>query len=132
LCPVAQNSSLATYAPMIAKEKRVIPWGATAREIHNLVRGVYPFTTAVSFYGGIAYKIHESAVIEDTSRAQPGEVLVAGKRLLVACGSGTVLEISRIQAPGKRTLPAAEFLKGSSIAAGFRFDASPPCDEGGL
>lgn len=125
VCAVAQNNSLATYAPMITKEDCVIDWKKSAVEIHNLIRGVYPYMTAVSKCGDVIYKIHESSLVDDTGPVQPGEVRQATQRLIVACGANTSLEILRIQAPGKKAMPAAEFLKGSRVTAGSRFELPP-------
>lgn len=122
ICAVAQKDALATYAPMITKQQCIVDWSAPARAVHNLVRGVYPFLTAASRCGGIDYKIHSSALIEGAADAQPGEVLEAGRRLVVACGDNTALEILRIQTPGKKAMHADEFLKGSRIKPGSRFD----------
>lgn len=131
ICSVNQDDSLATYAPMITRQQCIVNWAVPAREIHNLIRGVYPFMTAVTVCGGVSYKIHASALIDGTAPAQPGEVLEAGQRLVVACGAHTALEILCIQTPGKKAMPAGEFLRGSKIAAGSRFDIPPEHTAGG-
>lgn len=131
LCAVSQDHSLSTYAPMITREQCLIDWNAAALEIHNLIRGVYPYLTAIARCGGTDYKVHASAVIEDSVHAQPGQVLEAGQRLIVACGGNTALEILRIQTPGKKVLPARDFLKGSRMTTGTRFDSRAEKNQGG-
>jgi methionyl-tRNA formyltransferase len=49
----------------------------------------------------------------------PGEVLVADRRLVVACAQGA-LEIIELQRAGGRRLPAAQFLQGNRLQAGLR------------
>jgi methionyl-tRNA formyltransferase len=44
-----------------------------------------------------------------------------GDELIVACGSGTALQILEIQPEGKRTMTAREFIAGRSVAEGDRF-----------
>ncbi|MBO4780105.1 MAG: methionyl-tRNA formyltransferase, partial [Selenomonadaceae bacterium] len=41
LHPVKQDDSLSTYAPLLKKDTGLINWSRPAREIHNLVRGLY-------------------------------------------------------------------------------------------
>src|SRR5262249_40767244 len=53
---------------------------------------------------------------------RPGTVLRArGDELVVACGTGTALQIFEIQPEGKRTMTAREFLTGRRVAEGDRF-----------
>lgn len=49
--------------------------------------------------------------------ARPGEVVATAPELLVATGEGAI-SISRLQAAGKRSLSAAEFLRGHAIHPG--------------
>ena len=59
------------------------------------------------------------------SPAAPGEVAGAdAEGLLVGTASG-LLRIRRLQKPGGKMLPAAEFLRGSPIAAGTVFASRP-------
>jgi methionyl-tRNA formyltransferase len=48
-------------------------------------------------------------------------VLGATDGLLVACGSG-VLRITELQKPGGKRLPAREFLAGTPLKPGDKFD----------
>ena len=41
LQPIKQDDSLSTYAPLLKKDTGLIDWQRPAREIHNLVRGLY-------------------------------------------------------------------------------------------
>ena len=50
----------------------------------------------------------------------PGVVISATPELIVACGDGSIA-IERIQAAGKRSMPAAEFLRGHPIRPGDQF-----------
>ena len=49
----------------------------------------------------------------------PGTVLTADDRgIVVACGDGTALAIRRVVPEGKRSMSAAEFLRGNGIHPG--------------
>jgi len=64
-----------------------------------------------------------SAVPADVPRsAEPGTIVdVSPEGVVVACGEGA-LRITQLQKPGGKRLPVREFLAGSTLAAGQRFD----------
>jgi methionyl-tRNA formyltransferase len=54
---------------------------------------------------------------------EPGTVVRAhGDELIVACGGGTALRVLEIQADGRRTMTAREFVAGRGAAEGSRFE----------
>jgi methionyl-tRNA formyltransferase len=58
------------------------------------------------------------------SAGAPGAILEASKRLLVATGD-RALELTEVQLPGKRPLPAADFLRGARLEPGVVLGAAP-------
>jgi methionyl-tRNA formyltransferase len=55
---------------------------------------------------------------------QPGTVVAIDERgIVVACGEGR-LEITELQRPGGKRLPAADFVRGFPIEPGQRFEAA--------
>lgn len=110
--PKKQDDSQSCYAPLIKKETGLIDWGKSARELNNLIRGLY---------GGAKsgkYKIFRSRVAEEGNLLEIGEIKVKNGRFYVGTGEG-VLEILEIQAPGAKKMPAAEFLRGNKVGEGF-------------
>lgn len=110
----------ATPAPKIFKETCKIDWTAPAETIHNLVRGLSPYPAAwATLVDGDtelgAVKIFETRVT-DTPSATPGEIIIEGDSLTAGCGDGRRIEILSLQAPGKRRMPVADFLRGSRLA----------------
>ena len=81
-----QDDSLSNYAPMLNKETGLIDWNKSAKEIHNLVRGLYG--GAYTIIDGQKYKIWRTQIVD-------------GK-----------LEILEIQAPNSKKLPFADYLRG--------------------
>ena len=116
LPPEKQNDDESTYAPMMKKEDGLIDWSLSAQEIHDRVRGLAPWPGAFTMLAGDVLKISHTEVIEGAG--VPGTVLVADRNGVdVACGDG-VVRIGALQLPGKKMLPAADFLRGYQLAEG--------------
>lgn len=113
--PVKQDDSLSNYAPILKKDTGRIDWNKPAREIHNLVRGLYG--GAFTVLNGENYKIWRTKISE-TEKISAGEIKVSGKKLLVGAGDG-VLEILEIQAPNAKKISATDFLNGRKNFAGI-------------
>ena len=111
--PVKQDDSLSTYAPMLTKETGRIDWKKSAREIHNLVRGLYG--GAFSFIDGQRFKIWRTK-ISSQSKLPAGEIKIDGKIFYVGTGDGT-LEILELQAPNAKKLSATNYLAGNGFAS---------------
>ena len=114
-----QDESLASYAPMLSKELSPMDWDKTARQLHDQVRGLYPWPSAAAVLDGVRYKITRTSLLDAETDQQPGTVLQADKKgLRVACGDGRVLEILELQPDGKKAMAAAAFLMGHPIQTG--------------
>lgn len=100
---VKQDDSLATYAPLLKKDTGLIDWSKSAREIHNLVRGLYGSARAGKF------KIWRTRLAD--VKLSPAEVKIVNQKLFVGTGDGS-LEILEIQAPNSKRLNAGDFLRG--------------------
>lgn len=112
----AQDDTLFCYAPMLSKELSPIDWSKPARQIHDQVRGLYPWPSAVSEIDGIRCKILRTALTGETTGKAPGAFVQADKKgLKVACGGGEVLEILELQPDGKKSMAATAFLLGHPI-----------------
>ena len=105
------------YAPMLTKGTGHIHWQDCAQKIHNLVRGLDSWPGAYTFLAGKKYKIWRTRCTTEKTEAQPGTILRADKKegLFVAAGDG-VLEITELQAPGKKRMAAKDYLNGHAIA----------------
>jgi methionyl-tRNA formyltransferase len=96
------------------------------------INGLFPWPAcAVEIAGhsvrlGLADALASSAVVPPAS--EPGTVLGAdAEGLLLATGRG-LLRLRRLQRPGGRLLPAAEFLSGFSVPAGTRLPSQSMID----
>lgn len=123
---VAQSSEGVTHARMLTKEDGRIDWSASARAVHDRVRGLSPWPGAYASLGGERVMIHRTSVRErESAPTEPGTIVSAGASgIEVACGRGTIA-ILELQLEGKKRLSAAEHLAGRPWRAGMRFDHEP-------
>lgn len=97
-------------------------WGKTARQLHDQVRGLYPWPAASAVLDGTRCKILRTELTMETTDQAPGTVLQADKKgLRIACGGGGVLELLELQPDGKKAMSAAAFLMGHPIKTGTVF-----------
>lgn len=121
LSPVRQDDSNSTYAPILAKELSAIDWQKSALQIHNQIRGLYPWPGASAVLNGKTLKIHSAKLLGKTE-GEPGEVVFNDRRLCVACGDGNAVELLVIQAPGKKAMPVTDYLRGNPVVLGTIFE----------
>ena len=108
----------ASYAQKIRDAEAVIDWSKPASQIERAVRAFRPTPGAQTGIRGIRCKIWRARLAQGSGEA--GTVIdVATDAIRVACGDGA-LEITELQRAGGRRLPAGEFLRGYSVAAGER------------
>ena len=112
-----QNDAEATYAPILKKEDGLVDWGLTAAEIDNRRRGFLPWPGAYTTFRGQVLHIWRSKPANDIDSGFPGRVFVSGRRLLVACGQGTSLEIEELQLEGRKRMSADAFRNGHRLTA---------------
>lgn len=112
---VKQDDSLANYAPMITKETGRIDWEKDARTIHNLVRGLDSWPGAYCSRDGKIFKIWKSRITDYTGAGKPGEIIaLTNDGIIVGTGKG-LLEILEIQAPGKKRIRVADYVRGNKL-----------------
>ena len=118
LKPQVQDDALSTYAPMLKKEDGRVDWTRSAGDLHNQVRGLSPWPGAFTSLGEEVLKFAATRVVD--GNGVPGSVLAAdASGVVVACGEQALL-LGALQLPGKRMLPAAEFVRGAKLEVGER------------
>ncbi len=113
-----QNSSEATYAPIIKKEMALIDFSRSAYDIHNMVRGYNPWPIAYFMLDGKRVKVYSSAVKEGYAEA-PGTVVESENTIIIACGDDTAIELCEIQYEGSKRMRSGEFLRGRKMEKGI-------------
>lgn len=109
--PVAQDESRATHAPRIRKHDARLDWSMSGARLAAMVRAYNPWPVAHGELAGESIRVFAARPAAANEAAAPGTVL-AGRgdgAVRVACGEGA-LDILELQSPGKRRLPAPEWL----------------------
>jgi len=124
-----QDENLATYTAPIEKARAVIDWSVDAAQIERMVRAYDPWPVARTTMAGEDLLIWRAAVRAGTSRgvprevpartAAPGTIIGLKPDATVQCGDGA-LALLEVQAPGRRRMAAAEYLRGRRVVAGTR------------
>ncbi len=115
LLPRPQDSSQATYAPILKKEDGVVDWSWPAAKVHNRVRGFQPWPGAHTLFRGQALNVWKTRPAGERLGGPPGALHPRRPRLLVACGEGSALELLEVQLEGRRRISGEEFLNGQRV-----------------
>ena len=123
LKPIPQDELLKgeepTPAPKIFKDTCRIDWNSPARDIHNHVRGLAPYPAAWStlIAGDTpqgSLKVFATRVLDEKSTSAPGTLTVTDGRLIADTATERI-ELLSVQAPGKKRMPTADFLRGCRL-----------------
>ncbi len=112
-----QDSSAATYAPKVDRERARIDWTRQPAELARQVRAFDPAPGAWTTQQGAPLKLFHPLARDN--RGEPGTVLSVGEDLVVAAGGGS-LALREVQPAGKTRLPVLDWARGRGIAAGDR------------
>lgn len=121
LLPQKQEIEGIKYAHKIKKIESEIDWNLTALEISNKVRAFYPFPGTFTNGPNGLIKIITTQSNNDVHDQPHGTILNIGKKIFVACGNNTTLEILEVQKPGKNIISALAYLNGIKLSVGDKF-----------
>lgn len=111
-----QEHDKASYVKMLDKSLSPIDWNKDARGVIKWIYGMQPWPVATAELDGAVYKIFAAAYTDTHTDKAPGVIVATGKDgIEVACGGGETVMIKELQAPGKKRMSAADFLRGHSI-----------------
>ena len=112
------------YAARITRETTVMDWSKKAQELDALVRGLNPVPYAQTSLDGAVYKIGALRSTGHAASVPSGTIVAADRKagLIVATGDENV-EITEIQAPGKKMMEVRAFLNGYTLPVGGRFSS---------
>jgi methionyl-tRNA formyltransferase len=133
ITPISQNNDEATYAPLINKSDYGINWQATAREIHDRIRGFYPY--AVTTLRGQSLKVMATVPFHPSYQEQlppewqkmdiselsgsVGEIVALWKNRgpVIQTGEGFLL-LKEVQLSGKPPRSGWDLVNGSRLTIG--------------
>ncbi len=121
LKPVSQvvKSDTALHcAPRIFPADTVIDWNDSNIVIHNKIRGLSPYPGAVTAFVSkekrLKVKIFEAHPY-DGINCEPGTIKIIMKnQLIISCRQGS-LEITSLQAEGRKRMSTSDFLRGTDL-----------------
>ena len=123
----AQNASEVTFCRRLEKADGVLDFSQPAAALAARINGLNPWPGCSVAINGQPVKLGLADVgnLIDYQPTGPGTVLGADPEgLLVDTGRG-MLRLRKLQRPGGRMLPAADFLRGLPVAAGTQLTSAP-------
>ena len=119
LKPIPQPAEGVTYASKIEKSEALLDWHRDALELDRQVRAFNPWPVAETRLEGEQLRIFGAAVLEGLNSTEigtePGTITaVSDSGVVVQCGRGQ-LALQQLQRPGRRAVPAADFIRGMPL-----------------
>lgn len=112
-----------SYAPPLKKDEGRIDWRQPAKKIFDLIRGAFPWPGAYSYLNKERLNIIAARVINLNGSGIAGLIeKVSGDEFYVGAGQG-MLSVLEVRPEGKRSMPAAAFMRGRRLREGVLFDA---------
>lgn len=122
LVPIKQNDDEFTYAPMLDKELSFIDFSTDVINLHNLIRGINVWPTAVCMLNGKRVKIFKSDYRLVKHSDDFGKIVEITKDYIgIACKNG-ILQILELQLEGKNKMRAYDFVQGTRLKVGDIFE----------
>ncbi len=116
---IQENNDEIKTAYKLDKDNCKINWKQSAREIHNLIRGLSPYPVAWCYFKDNDQewnvKIYESKIIVEEHSEPVGKIIATKKELKIAVANGFI-QILSLQFPGKKKMTASELLNGMSFS----------------
>jgi methionyl-tRNA formyltransferase len=111
--PRPQDVRLATVAPKLGREARLVDWGEGAESTVRRIRALSPEPGATTTFRGEPLKLLRAAVSRTAPDGEPGEIAEADDRgVLVAAADGGVW-LNEVAPAGRRRMTAAEWARGA-------------------
>ncbi len=105
-----QYDAEASYAKKLSKEEAKIDWSIPATKIELCVRAFNPWPVSYFQLNDNNIKVWQASVLADSSTAAPGTILSADKSgIQISTGEG-VLNLEKIQVPGKKAMSVQDVL----------------------
>ncbi|MBV9436317.1 MAG: methionyl-tRNA formyltransferase [Acidobacteria bacterium] len=121
--PQPQDHERASLAPILKREDGLANFSFSAQKIYNRLRGFQPWPGCYTLFRGKKLAIHAARPESSKTGKEPGEIAAQDDRFLVVCGQESSLELLSVQPEGKRTMSAADFLRGYRPSAGEKLGA---------
>jgi methionyl-tRNA formyltransferase len=118
---VKQSEAGVTYAAKIDKAESKIDWTKPAHAVLRHIHGLSPFPGAWCEISGEAEPVRLKILRCEPAKGAGAPGALLDDQLTVACGEGAI-RIVELQRAGKAPMKATEFLRGTPLRAGARFE----------
>jgi methionyl-tRNA formyltransferase len=123
---VAQEEGRATFCRKLTKEDGVLDFAAPAATLAARINGLFPWPGCSVEINGQPIKIGlAEAIAAGETKSQPGEIIKAEEGILKVGTESGMLRFLKLQRPGGKMLPTAEFLRGFAVAKGTTLPSKP-------
>lgn len=119
ITPIKQEGETC-YAKMLSKDTGKIDWNKSAKDIHNLIRGLNPWPIAHTTYKDENMKIYESTVLSENSSKEPGTIISVNKNGMKVNTTDGIILIKKIQFPNGKPLTIEQYINGKEIEVGTK------------
>lgn len=114
-----QDHSKASYVSQLDKSFSPIDWNRSPRAVVKWIYGLQPWPVATMELEGAVYRVFAAEYTLNHTNKRPGQVVSTGRQgIEMACAAGETLMITELQAPGRKRMKAADFLRGHPIKTG--------------
>ncbi len=120
--PVPQHEEHASYAPIIKKSDGKIDPNLPAVDIHNRVRGFYPWPSVFGKINGKLIKILKTFPSERTSDKEPGTIVIVDNIPFMVCGDGHLLKLMIVQPESKKPMDGKSAVNGGYLKDGDKIE----------
>lgn len=112
LKPCKQCEDGVCMAEKLRKEETLIDWNKSAKDIHNLVRGVYKSPSAYFIHQNKIVKVLKTVVEDGTNNGKVGEIVKSDKNgVVLQTGNGTI-RLIKVKPEGKGEMFARDWANG--------------------
>ena len=118
--PQPQDSSRATYAPMLRKADGALDFAKPAAQLARQVRAFEPWPSSYFSWEGRRIVVRRAHAQEDGG-LPPGVCTTVGSLPAVATSHG-LLVLDRLQPAGRQAMPGEAFLRGARAFVGSKVD----------
>ena len=109
-----QNEQEATFSPNLTPSEEWISFDKPARMVVRHINSLSSNPGASIKVNDVIVKVYEAEEVIDNSDLKPGTVISLKKQVLIKAKDNAV-KINKILVPGKKVLPARDFVNGQKI-----------------
>ena len=108
---IKQDENEVTYAYNISREEERLDFSKSSLEVHNQIRGLYPYPVSYTIFDGNIIKICVSE-LNDSTIGKSGEITkVTRDGIIVKCSDKSIL-IKKLKPSGKKEMNSIDFANG--------------------